>query len=314
MKDKPSPVPSIRLVNNRIVGDPEKGHLCDPLFAVLPKNVPVENVKTNANKAPDPDQNLGEFIFDEKHPFHSIKWFQLLDREDITALDLTREAIIEFELLYRGKEAYLSDRVVLFYLTYVAAKSDVRTVVVSPQFTAYDPRRGGNSNAWKTTTGARRRFQVALIPIQRADHWTLAIYDSKLLDRPVVYYFDPKQNTLTEEIRGIIAASLRTISMDGQELRAEIREASNPDERMPFNAQEDGVNCGVHVCLIAKRYVLHNRQTFVQDLDIMDFRKQIRDVCKIIRGGILLQVDVTDDTVQVDIITFLLVAGLNLGL
>lgn len=229
---------------------------------------------------------LNESIFpDQSHPFYSIPWFLALTRDDINRLERRS-----------GVEAYLSDRVVHFYLTYVAAKAEVRTVVVSPQFTVFNHRPGDSTNAFLTTTGARQNFQLALIPVQRAMHWTVAIYDTRMPTGPVVYYFDPLQRPLTEEVRNVINAAVWTIHPDGHRLLADIRIAANPDEKITFNLQNDGVNCGVHVCLIAHLYVLYNRQTFEQDLDIWSFRGHVCDVCKIIRGGILLHYGAINDS------------------
>lgn len=155
------------------------------------------------------DQDLRELIFSvADHPFYNIRWMLALEHRDIISLRSTS-----------GEEAFLSDRVILFYLTYLAAlarsKSPNGTVaVISPQFTAFN-RSSEEQSARPTMTGASSVFRHMLIPICRNYHCVLAIYDADVADAPIVIYFDPLQRPLTTEIEGVIKRVLATAAEEG---------------------------------------------------------------------------------------------------
>lgn len=223
-----------------------------------------------------PQQDLRAMVFPhDRHAFYNIPWLHMITKEDINRL---------------GSDAYLSDQVVQFYLTYIAARAALlsppkKVGVVSPQFAGQCLRFGGNQPAHLFMTGTPADFEYVMIPLHKNAHWMLAIYDAGMHagEAPVVRFYDPLQSPLASDIWQLIEKILRTVQRD-RELSADIVEADCGS----FNRQTDGFNCGVHILLIAERYVLHNRQTFVPGLEISVARRQILNVCRIIRGSILL--------------------------
>lgn len=253
----------------------------DPVLSPLHNGHTLQAVLATGATCNDPvdtqtDRELSQLVFPAaNHPFYNIRWMFGLEHRDIIALRNTSE-----------EQDFLSDRVILFYLTYVAAltrcERNTSVAVVSPQFTAFDSSAGVHS-ARQTLTGSCLNFRYMLIPIRRNAVWSLAIYDADPGRRPIVTYFDPLQRPISIDIREVIERALSTAVLDGA-LRANIAEA----DPLTFNRQIDGFNCGMHICLLAEHYLLQHRQTFLPRLDINAFRRKMYAVCAFLRGLALL--------------------------
>ncbi|PIC11854.1 hypothetical protein B9Z55_028815 [Caenorhabditis nigoni] len=187
-------------------------------------------------------------------------------QEDVE-LDLNRTFVIEdddeIEFVQRRfntwcldhettEEAYISDDVIEFYMKGICAKNE--------KYKYLDPciwetvKLEGPMQVKQTLWSQKTYF----FPVCEKKHWILLIIDSER-----IWYAD----SLRQEPRGEVEKFIKSMNR-----KREFFETPVPE-------QTDGVNCGVHVCLVAKA-IAEGKKNWYEEREVPEFRTTVKKMLR----------------------------------
>ncbi|PIC11736.1 hypothetical protein B9Z55_028888 [Caenorhabditis nigoni] len=187
-------------------------------------------------------------------------------QEDVE-LDLNRTFVIEdddeIEFVQRRfntwcldhettEEAYISDDVIEFYMKGICAKNE--------KYKYLDPciwetvKLEGPMQVKQTLWSQKTYF----FPVCEKKHWILLIIDSER-----IWYAD----SLRQEPKGEVKKFIKSMNR-----KREFFETPVPE-------QTDGVNCGVHVCLVAKA-IAEGKKNWYEEREVPEFRTMVKKMLK----------------------------------
>ena len=177
---------------------------------------------------------------------------------------------------------------VFAYLARIAQLCDKNIAVLSPQWSAAKTSSIGRGNeelnARHICFGDFTTCQYIILPLYfasetgRTGHFTIGFYE---LNKSVIFY-DPLQNDASNHAKLMIKQAI--LELAGERIRSPIRIYTAKPQS--FNKQDDGYTCGVRICLIAQLYLMSDRNTYVQNLNIDAERSRMLDVLySVLPGG-----------------------------
>ena len=174
------------------------------------------------------------------------------------------------------------------YLARIAQLCDKNIVVLSPQWSAVKTSSIGRGNeelnARHICFGDFTTCQYIILPLYfasetgRTGHFMIGFYE---LNKSVIFY-DPLQNDASNPAKLMIKQAI--LELAGERIRSPIRIYTAKPQS--FNKQDDGYTCGVRICLLAQLYLMSDRNTYVQNLNIDAERSRMLDVLySVLPGG-----------------------------
>ncbi|EFP02083.1 hypothetical protein CRE_17639 [Caenorhabditis remanei] len=150
-------------------------------------------------------------------------------------------------------DAWLTDEVIHMYMCTITENRKYFTAIDPVLWPVYV--RNGAEDLLRRTSGPGTCF----FPICESNHWVLLV-----IEHDVYWYLDPKG----EEPKGNVEILLESMKRKRQYYE------------FPPPPQRDNVNCGVHVCLMAKSIVDECGYNWYSEEDVRSFRTNMKNILK----------------------------------